>query len=144
METSDVRKRVRDLLEWSKKPADDRRANRRHRMDAAASEYEQFLRRVAVPLFKQVADALNAEGYRFTVFTPGGSVRLVPDRDGDTYIEVVLDTKGSSPKLLGRALRAHGGNVTETELVLNATADIGAITDDDLLGFVLSELEGFL
>jgi hypothetical protein len=43
-----------------------------------------------------------------------------------------------------RTSRSRGGDVTQTELVLNATADISAITDDDLLGYVLSELEAFV
>jgi hypothetical protein len=32
----------------------------------------------------------------------------------------------------------------QTELVLNATADIGALTEEDVLAFVLSELEEFM
>jgi hypothetical protein len=38
----------------------------------------------------------------------------------------------------------RGGDVTQTELVLNATADIDALTEEDLLGFVLAELEPFV
>ena len=66
------------------------------------------------------------------------------ERSNDDYIEVALDTNGAAPKLLGRASRSRGGNVTQTELVLNATSDIGALTEEDLLGFVLSELEAFV
>ena len=113
-------------------------------MDAATREYEMFLERIAVPLFKQVANVLRAENYQFDVFTPGGSVRLMAARGNDDYIELTLDTKGPAPKLLGRSSRSHGGNVTQAELVLNATADIGTLTDEDVLAFVLSELEGFL
>jgi hypothetical protein len=144
MEVSVVRQRVLELLDRSKRPADDRRANRRAQMDAATREYELFLERVAVPLFKQIVNVLRVENYQFTVFTPGGSVRLMADRGNDDYIEVVLDTNGSGPKLLGRARRSRGGNVTETELVLNATSDISALTEEDLLGFLLSELEAYV
>jgi hypothetical protein len=66
------------------------------------------------------------------------------ERSNDDYIEVALDTNGTAPKLLGRASRSRGGNVTQTELVLNATSDISALTEEDLLGFLLSELEPFL
>jgi hypothetical protein len=144
MEVSVVRQRVRELLDRSKRPAEDRRAARRAQMDAATREYDVFLERVAVPLFKQVANVLRVEGYQFSVFTPGGSVRLMGERSNDDYIEVALDTNGAAPKLLGRASRSRGGNVTQTELVLNATSDIGALTEEDLLGFVLSELEAFV
>ena len=144
MEVSVVRQRVRELLDRSKRPAEDRRAARRAQMDAATSEYQAFLERIAVPLFKQIANVLKVEGYEFSVFTPGGSVRLMGARSNDDYIEVVLDTNGPAPKLLGRASRSRGGNVTQTELVLNATSDISALTEDDLLGFLLSDLESFL
>jgi len=78
------------------------------------------------------------------VFTPQGSVRLTAERGNDNYIEVTLDTRGVAPKLLGGVSRSHGGDVTQTELVLNATTDIEALTEEDLLGFVLSELEPFV
>jgi hypothetical protein len=144
MEVSVVRQRVRELLDRSKRPAEDRRAARRAQMDAATHEYEAFLDRVAVPLFKQIANVLRVEGYKFDVFTPGGSVRLMAERGNDDYIEVMLDTNGVAPKLVGRASRSRGGNVVQTELVLNATSDIGALTDEDLLGFLLSELDAFV
>jgi len=132
------------LLDGLKRPADERRANRRAQMDAATREYEAFLERTAVPLFKQVANVLRVEGYSFDVFTPGGSVRLIAARGNDDYIEVLLDTNGTAPKLVGRSSRTKGGNVTQTELVLNATTDISSLTDEDVLAFVLSELEGLV
>ncbi len=144
MEVSVVRQRVRQMLEQSRRPDQDRRAARRARMDAAADEYQIFLDRIAVPLFKQTAGVLRAEGLHFDVFTPGGSVRLMASRGNDDYVEVTLDTNGAAPKLLGKTSRSRGGNVTQTELVLNATSDIGALTDEDLLGFLLSELEAFM
>lgn len=144
MEVSVVRQRVQELLRQSKRPAADHRADRRAQTDAATREYALFLERIAVPLFKQVAGILRAENHPFDVFTPGSSVRLMSGRGNDDYIEVALDTKGAAPKLIGRASHARGGDVTQTELVLNATADISALTDEDLLGYVLSELEYFL
>jgi hypothetical protein len=144
MEVSLVRNRVRGMLDRLKRPADDRRASRRAQMDAATEEYQSFLERTAVPLFKQVANVLRAESYAFDVFTPGQSVRLIAARGQDDYIELVLDTNGAAPKLLGRSSRSKGGNVNQTELVLNATSDIGALTEEDVLGFLLSELEELL
>jgi hypothetical protein len=144
METSAVRQAVRALLRRVKRPAEDRRENRRVQTDQATREYEVFLERIAVPLFRQVANVLRAESYPFDVFTPAGSVRLMSPRGNDNYIEVALDTKGVAPKLLGRVSRSRGGDVTQTELVLNATTDIDALTEMDLLGFVLAELEPFV
>jgi hypothetical protein len=144
METSAVRQAVRTLLHQAKRPAADRRENRRAQTDQATREYEVFLQRIAVPLFKQVANILRAENYPFEVFTPGGSVRLTSERGNDNYIEISLDTNGAAPKLLGRVSHARGGDVTQTELVLNATANIEALTEEDLLGFVLAGLEPFV
>ena len=144
METSVVRQAVRTLLQHVKRSATDRRETRRVQTDQATREYTVFLERIAVPLFKQVANVLRAENYPFDVFTPGGSVRLMSGRGYDDYIEVALDTTGAAPKLLGRVSHSRGGNVTQTELVLNATTDIEALTEADLLGFVLAELEPFV
>jgi hypothetical protein len=144
METSAVRQAVRTLLHQVKRPAADRREDRRAQTDQATREYAVFLERIAVPLFKQVANVLRTENYPFDVFTPGGSVRLTSERGSDNYIEVVLDTNGVAPKLLGRVSCSRGGDVTQTELVLNATTDISALTEEDLLGFVLAELEPFV
>jgi hypothetical protein len=143
MEVSIVRNRVRALLDQSKRPAEERRAARRAQMDAAAREYETFLERNAVPLFKQLANVLRVEGYQFDVFTPGGSVRLMAPRGNDDYIELLLDTNGDAPKLLGRVSRSRAGNVSQTELVLNATADIADLTEEDVLSFVLSALADY-
>ena len=144
METSVVRQRVLDLLQQARRTPADRRAHRRAQMDEATREYESFIERIAVPLFKQVAQSLKAEGHAFEVFTPGKSVRLMSGRGNDDYIEIVLDTQGTAPKVVGRASRARGGDVMQTELVLNVTSDIGTLTDDDLLGYLLSELENFV
>jgi hypothetical protein len=144
MEVAAVRQRVREMLQRAKQPAADRRARRRAQIDQAALEYARLLDGVAAPLFKQVANILRAESYPFEVFTPGTSVRLITGRGNDDYIEIALDTNGAAPKVVGRVSRSRGGDVTQTELVLNATADIGALTDEDLLGFLLSELEAFV
>jgi hypothetical protein len=144
METSVVRQAVLTLLHHVKRSPGDRRENRRAQTDQATREYGVFLERIAKPLFRQVAGVLRAEGYPFEVFTPGGSVRLMSERSNDSFIEVALDTKGAAPKLLGRVSHSRGRDVTQTELVLNATADIGALTEADLLGFVLAELEPFV
>ncbi len=140
MEVSVVRQRVLDAIERAKGTAGDRRA----RTDQAGREYQTFLDRIAVPLFKQLANVLRAENYPFDVFTPSGSVRLMSERGGEDYIEITLDTKGSRATVIGRSSRSHGGNVTQIERALNATDAIGALTEDDLLAFLLKELEPFV
>ena len=61
MEISEVRRRVRETIDRAKRQAAERRA----RVDEAAREYAVFLEQIAVPLFRQVANALKAHGYSF-------------------------------------------------------------------------------
>lgn len=140
MEVSDVRKRVREATDRARRAA----AERRTRVDEAAGEYETFLDRIAVPLFRQIAAVLRADGHMFTVFTPGGSVRLMSDRSGDDYIELALDTTGSHPWVVGHSSRGRGRRVTETEVQLGSGGPVRDLTEEDVLAFVMKELEPFV
>ena len=139
MEISQVKRRVLETIDAAKKTAADRRA----RTDAAGREYELFLEHVAAPVFRQVANVLRAEGYAFTVFTPAGALRLTSDRAAEDYIEVSLGADGGEPRVMGHVRRARGRRVNESE---RAIADQlpGAITEEDVLGFVLKELGPFV
>ena len=137
METSLVRKRLSDTIERAKKRA----AERRGRGDQASRDFELFLQKIAVPLFKQVAGVLKADGYAFTVFTPSGSVRLMSDRNADDFIELSLDTAEDPPRVMGRISRNRGGRVIDAERPVGAP---DALTEEDLLQFLLTELEAFV
>ena len=117
MEISDIKRRVVETIERARRLAGERRT----RIDEAAREYEAFLDRIAIPVFKQVANVLRVEGYMFTVFTPGGGVRLMSDRAAEDYVELELDTTdepvgersrqpqpGAARHRVGRADRAAG------------------------------------
>src|SRR5438045_384174 len=101
MQISQVKQRVLEAMDRAKRAA----AERRTRIDDAAREYEVFLQTLAVPLFHQIANVLRAEGYAFNVFTPAGSVRLMSDRSAEDYIELMLDTTGDLPRVVGHASR---------------------------------------
>jgi hypothetical protein len=139
MEISDVRKRVLETIDYAKKTA----AERRTRTDQAGRDYDVFLDRVAVPLFRQVANVLRAHGYQFTVFTPGGSVRLMSDRAAEDYIELTLDTAGDEARVVGHTSRSRGRRVMESERPVAARTP-AELTEDEVLGFVLTELEPFV
>jgi hypothetical protein len=140
MEISKVRQRVLDTMDRARRAAAERRA----RTDQASREYDQFLEQVAVPLFRQIANVLRAEGHHFTVFTPSGSVRLMSDRSADDYIELTLDTAADVPQVTGHSSRSRGRHVLESERPLNSASPISELTDDDVLAFVLKELERFV
>jgi hypothetical protein len=140
MEISEIRRRLRAAIVNARAAAQQRQA----RADAAAREYEAFLGERAIPVFHGVAAALTGEGLRFKVFTPAGSVRLVPDRASDDYIELVLDTSGDIPQVLGRTSHGRGRRQVTTERSLNETRDVNLLTEEDVLQFLLAEIPRFV
>jgi hypothetical protein len=140
MEVSDVRKRVKAMLDRAKRDAADRRA----RIDEAATEYQAFLDRVAVPLFRQLGNVLRAEKHSFTVSTPGAGVRLATDRSNNDYIEVSLDTTHALPQVMVHSVRSRGSRVVESETAIGQGGPVRDLTEEDLLAVVLKELELFV
>jgi hypothetical protein len=137
MEISDVRRRVHATIEGAKKQAADRRA----RSGEATRAFEVFLANIGVPMFRQVANVLRSDGYLFSVFTPSGSVRLAADRVAEDFIELMLDTTGDTPQVLGHSSRIRGRRIVESE---RAIGDPATLTEEDVLGFLLKELEAFV
>ena len=143
MEVSAVRQQVLLAIERAKRAAADRRAAN----EEAVREYGVFLEQIAVPLFRQTANVLRAEGHLFNLFTPGGSgasVRLMSDKSADDYIELVLDTTGPTPLVLGRTSRAWGNRTDISEQLVKPSAPISGITEEDVLAFLLKALEPFV
>jgi hypothetical protein len=138
MEVSAVRQRVLQTIDRARKAA----AERRTRTDEATRTYDAWLDRIAIPLFRQVAAILKAEGHTYTVFTPGGSVRLMSDRSAEDYIELALDTTGDEPRVIGHSSRNRGRRVIEREQPVGGA--VSTLTDEDVLGFLLKELEPFV
>jgi hypothetical protein len=136
METSDVRRRVHETIERARRRAADRRT----RGDEASRDFDLFLERVAVPLVRQIANVLKADGYHFTVFTPSGSVRLMSDRRAEDYIEVTFDTSGDAGRVIGHSSHLRGKNIIESEQPVGSGKP-ASITEEELLDFVLKELE---
>jgi hypothetical protein len=129
MEVAAVRQQILLAIDRAKRAA----AERRVANDEAAREYEVFLEQLAVPLFRL-----------FTLFTPGGSVRLMSDRSADDFIELVLDTTGETPSAMGRTSRAWGRRTALSEQPLNPSVPIREITEEDVLKFLLRALEPFV
>jgi hypothetical protein len=139
MEISVVRQRLRETIERAKRRAVERRG----RNDEAARTYTSFLDHIAIPLMRQIANALKADGYTFTVFTPTGSVKLMSDRHAEDYIEIVLDTAGDSPAIVGHTSRLHGRAIDEAERPVGSGKP-GDVSEADLFDFLLKELEPFV
>jgi hypothetical protein len=139
MEISQVKQRLTETIERAKRAA----AFRRARNDEASRAYQPFLEQVAIPLFRQVANVLKAAGYPFAVFTPGGSVRLMSERNAEDFIEVSLETTGDRPEVIGHTSRARGRRVIEAERPVS-DLPIDEITSEALLAFLSKELEPFV
>ena len=138
MESSTVRNRLNVIIDAAKRASAERRA----RSDEAVRSYERVLE-FSVPLFKQVAQALKVSGYLFTVFTPGGSVKLMSDKSAEDYLELSLDNSGDRPDVMGRVSRTRGRRVIESERPI-ADKPVGELTEDDVLEFVLKEIAPFV
>jgi hypothetical protein len=140
LEVSVVRKRLTAAIEQARREA----PQRRERSAAAQRSYDAFLSGVAVPITRMMASALKADGYLFTVATPGGGLRLVSDKGRDDYIEIALDTAADPPEVVGRISRTRGSRTIAEEHPIKAGASPDAISEEDFLDFLVVALAPWL
>jgi hypothetical protein len=140
MEISHVRRQLKTAIDQARA----RSQQRRQRAADAERAYAIFLETIATPVTRQVANALKAEGYAFTVFTPGGGLRLAWDRSRDDYLEFALDDAGDRPQIVARTSRTRGSRTIADERPLKKGTAIEAITEADVLEFLLELLEPWL
>ena len=140
MDVPEVRRRLRDAIAAGRTRAQERRS----RADAAARDYDAFLSGLAVPLFHGFANALVAEGMRFKVFTPAGSVRLASEGAKDDYIELALDSEADTPQVVGRVSRGRGRRQVTSERPIKEGAAIASLTEDDVMAFLTEEIVPFV
>jgi len=140
MDIPEVRRRLRAVIDHARREV----AARRERSDAASRAYTEFLEQRAVPTFQTFAAALVAEGYRFKVFTPAGSVRLSSDSAGEDFIEIVLDPTLDPPQVTGHTSRSRGRRSTSSERAVRAGVSAANLTDEDVLEFLVEEIGPFV
>ena len=140
MEISAVRRRVQAAMASAKTQEQDRK----QRSSDATREYAVFLETVATPLVQQIANVLKAEGYAFTVSTPGDALQLANDRGRDDFIELALDTTLDRPQVIGRISRSRGSRRLNEERPIKPDASPSAITEDDVLEFITQAMEPWL
>ena len=137
MEISVVRNRLNRAIEASRE-----RSQRRRQLKASAeSAFQAFLENVATPVTKHVATSLKVENYAFTVFTPGGGLRLASDRGRDDYVEFALDLESDPPQVVGRSSRTRGSRTLTEEKPVKPGSAVEEISEEDVLAFLLSALE---
>lgn len=140
MEVSEVRRRIRRTLQQAKQHAAERRVRRAE----AGRDYDRFLEAVAVPVFRMGATVLRAEGHPFELVTPPGTVRLVPERSSEGFLEISLDATQDPPIVVGRARVSRGHETSEIERPVHAEKVIAALTEADVLEFLATALEPFV
>jgi hypothetical protein len=140
VEVSLVRKRLQTAIEHARQQAQQRR----QRVADAERAYAQFLDNIAIPVARMLQNALKSEGLPFTLFTPGGGLRLAADRGRDDYVELQLDTSGDVPQVIGHISRTRGSRTFETERPLKPGASPDAVTESDVLEFLVQTLEPWL
>ena len=140
MDTPEVRRRLRAVIDQAKRGA----SARRERSDAATRDYETFLQQRAVPTFHTFAAAMVAEGFRFKVFTPAGSVRLASESGGEDFIEIALDATLDPPRPVGHTSRSRGRRSLVTERSIRPGIATAELTDEDVLEFLVEEIAPFV
>lgn len=140
MEISHVRRRIQSAMTVAR----DRARQRREDADQAEKAYETFLVQLAAPLARQVVNALRAEGYSFTLSTPGRGLRLSLDQGRDDFIELELRTDVEQPHIVGRIRRTRGSRTLDEEHPLKAGAAPQDVSEHDLLEFLARALEPWL
>lgn len=121
------------------------RAQRRRELVAETQRaYDNFLVEIAIPVARQLVNAMKAEGYSFTVFTPENGLRVASDRAREDFIELALDTGSDRPEVIARVSRRRGSRTIDEELPVKRGAYPEEISEDDFLDFVLGALEPWL
>jgi hypothetical protein len=140
LEVSQVRRQLKQAIDAARE-----RAQVRRQLTADAERaYETFLTDIATPVARQIANALKAEGYDFTVFTPGGGLRLASDRARDDFIELALDTNSDQPQVTGRVSYSRGSRTLDHERPLKPGVALQSLTEEDMLEFFVQALGPWL
>jgi hypothetical protein len=137
VEISQVRKRLKAAIDGSRQ----RGSQRRDRIAQAERAYQNFLEEIAIPLGRQLANAMKAEGYPFTIATPGDGLRLASDRVREDVIEIELDTSREPPEVMARISQRRGSRTIARELPIKPGAFPEEISADEVLDFLLGALE---
>ena len=135
---------VRNRLNRAIEAARERAQQRRQRTAAAECAYDIFLQNVAMPVTRLVANTLKVENHAFTVFTPGGGLRLASDRGRDDYIEFALESTSDPPQVVGRISHTRGSRTLAEERPIKPGTPPEGLSEEDVLTFLLDALQPWL
>ncbi|HXE79740.1 MAG TPA: hypothetical protein VNK41_03245 [Vicinamibacterales bacterium] len=139
MENADVRRRVRQAIAEAKRRASDRR----RRLDDASRAWDAARPRMVIPLARQLAQALTAEGIRLQVSTPSDRVLIASEHRPEERVELALEAGDDDAVLIARVYRSREGVVEERALARSA-GGIEELTEERLLDALLAALEPWM
>ncbi|TAK10643.1 MAG: hypothetical protein EPO35_13350 [Acidobacteria bacterium] len=142
MDVAALRKRILRELDrpGAVKPTS---AERRASGDTARQQFARLLDTAIVPLLKQTADILKAEGALCRVHTPSDHAKLAFDRSAEEFIEFMLDTT-VPPHVIGRSSARRKGATLVEDRIIGVGKEIDEITDEDVVAYLLPELRKIL
>ena len=142
MDVAALRKRI--LRELERPGAAASAAERRAGGDTARQQFARLLDTTIVPLLKQTADILKAEGSLCRVHTPSDHAQLAFDRSPEDFVEIMLDT-AMPPRLIGRSsVRNKKSGTLVEDRIIGVGKEIDEINDEDVVGYLLPELRKIL
>jgi len=140
MKVSYIRQRVRQAIAEAKEAAIERRRS----TVTIEVTGKALLDNLAAPLCRTVVAALKADGLRFRVETPLGSVRICSEMSSDEFIEFALEMTRVPPALVGRLGRRWGSRLLSDEKVIAEGGAIEKLDEEVLLEFLLREIKPLL
>lgn len=140
LDTAEVRKQLTHRLAELRKT----QTQRRSATDAARTAFDTVAEREIAPTVRQLAQALKAEGFPFTVQTPSSVVRLVSDRSSENAIDIVLELGGKQPAVVVRSAYSRGRRQLEDERTLAEGPAIATIDAERVLAVLLDVIEPFV
>ncbi|MPZ16710.1 MAG: hypothetical protein GEV06_02165 [Luteitalea sp.] len=139
MDSGEIKKRLRQTVDRVRRES----VSRRQAIDDARRDWEGVLEQ-ATPLVRQFVQALRAERVAFTLGTPVGALRLDADRRPSDYIALSLDTARRPAAVVGQISYTRGQHVVVSERVVAEGAAIAAITEEQVLAFLLEAVVPFV
>lgn len=140
LEIGEVRRRVRLRIEALKHEA----AQHRVQVDAATEAYGPWLEHVGIPLFRQFANVLRAEGLLFRLVTPAGIARIEAERSADDHLELTLDTERRPPAIVIRRSYTRGGQGFADERVVAEGIEYDHVSPTQVLDVLIEDATPFL
>ena len=139
-EVAEVRQRVLTMVERARQDA----AARRARASVDEVQARRFIQETATPVVRQVLSVLKVERLSFQLSTPAGSVRLMSETHHEDFIDLAVDATQDLVTIMTVVSHLRGKSVSTTERPLADGVELGQLTEEHVLAFLLAVLPVFV